>query len=102
MDQIFRVDKHEHFTCYLPCVTRHPVDLLLTSKSPFYLPCKKLIFVRLQIFWHAGCNFFHPEELSPHAKNYECGYWCLQIWSRIPNNWHFMNFSVQILGIESS
>ena len=33
--------------------------------SPFYLPGKKLIFVRLQIFLHAGCNFLHPEELSP-------------------------------------
>ena len=36
--------------------------------SPFYLPCKKLIFVRLQIFLHDGCNFLHPEELLPMQK----------------------------------
>ena len=64
--------------------------------SPFYLPCRKLIFVRLQIFLHACCNFLHSEELSPHAKNDEYGYWCLQMWSRILHNWHFLKYFVQI------
>jgi hypothetical protein len=64
--------------------------------SPFYLPCKKLIFVRLQILLHAGCNFLQPEELSPHAKNYECGYWSSQIQSRILHNWNFFKYFVQI------
>ena len=41
-------------------------------------PAKSNFFVRLQIFLHAGCNVLPPEELTPHAKNYECGYWCLQ------------------------
>ena len=65
-------------------------------QSPFYLPCKKLIFVRLQIFLYAGCNFLHPEELSSHARHFECGYWCSQIWSRILHNWHFLKYFVQI------
>ena len=48
--------------------------------EPFLSTLRKVIFfVRLQIFLHAGCNFLPPEELTPHAKNYECGYWCLQI-----------------------
>ena len=70
--------------------------LLYCGQSPFYLPWKKLIFVRLQIFLHASCNFLHPEELSPMQKNYERGYWCLQIWLRILHNWHFLKYFVQI------
>jgi hypothetical protein len=49
--------------------------------------------VRHQIFLHAGCNFLYPEELPPHEKNYECGYWCLQNWSRILHDWHFFGIS---------
>jgi hypothetical protein len=40
--------------------------------------------------------FLHPEELSPHAKNYECGYRCLQIWPRILHNWHFLKYQKEI------
>ena len=36
-------------------------------------PAKSYFFIRLQIFLHVGCNFLPPEELSPHAKNDECG-----------------------------
>ena len=62
-------------TTHTPLAARvkNPTSLTV-NPSPFYLPCKKLIFVRLQIFLHAGCNFLHPEELSPHTKNYECSY----------------------------
>ena len=65
-------------------------------RALFIYPAKKLIFVRLQIFLHAVCNIMQAEELSPNAKNYECGYWSLQIWSRILHNWHFLEIFVQI------
>ena len=48
------------------------------------------------IFFHAGCDFLHPEELAPHAKNDECGFYHLQSWSRILHNWHFLEIFVQI------
>ena len=86
----FMVTMHEIF------FTTQKNELSSFDKSPFYLPCKKLIFVRLQIFLQAGCKFLHPEELSSHAKNFECGYWCSQIWLRILHNWHFLKYFVQI------
>ena len=66
--------------------------------EPFLSALQKVIFffVRLQIFLHAGCNFLHPAELAPHANKDECCYWCLQIWSRILHNWHFLKNFVQI------
>ena len=66
------------------------------TSSPFICPAKSDFFVRLQIFLHAGCNFLHPKELAPHAKNDEWGYWCLQIWSIIIHNWHFLEIFVQL------
>ena len=62
----------------------------------FIYPAKSNIFVGLQIFLHAGCDFLPPEELTPNAKNYDCGYWCLQIWSRNLHNWHFLEIFIQI------
>ena len=59
-------------------------------------PAKSYFFIRLQIFLHVGCNFLPPEELPPHAKNDECGYQCLKIWSRNLHNWHFLEMFVQI------
>ena len=46
----------------------------LQTTALFIYPGKSNLFVRLQIFLHAGCSFLPPEELTPHAKNYECGY----------------------------
>ena len=59
---------------WLYCTVHNGVKFFMESykvQSPFYLPCKKLIFVRLQISLRSGYNFLHPEKLSPHAKNYE-------------------------------
>ena len=67
-----------------------------TSIALFIYPVKSNFFVRLQIFLYAGCNFLPPEELTPNAKNYDCGYWCLQIWSRNLHNGYFLEIFVQI------
>jgi hypothetical protein len=37
-----------------------------------------------------------PEELPPHAKNDECVYLSLKIWSRKLHNWHFLETFEQI------
>ena len=66
------VEKFPHPAKLLPplfCSLEKKASVL--DRSPFYLPYKNLIFVRLQLFLHAGRNYLHPEELSPHAKNYE-------------------------------
>ena len=38
----------------------------------------------------------HPKQFATHAKNDECGYLCLQIWSRILRDWHFLEIFVQV------
>ena len=64
--------------------------------SPFYLTWKKILG-RLQIFLHAGCKFLNTEEITSHTRNEECGYWCLDIWSRILHNWHFLEILYKYL-----
>ena len=39
------------------------------SLALFIYPTKSDIFVRLQVFLHAGYNFLPPKELPLHAKN---------------------------------
>ena len=70
-------------------------DFWVWNQSPFYLPCKNLFFRQAANISSCWMNFLPAEELQPHAKNYECGYWCLQIWSRNLHNWHFLIFFVQ-------
>jgi hypothetical protein len=43
------------------------------TRALFIFPEKVIFHVRLQIFFHAGCNTVPPKELPPHAKNDECG-----------------------------
>ena len=59
-------------------------------ESLFICPAKSDFFRWASKFLHAGCDFLHPEELAPHAKSDAHGYWCIQIWSRILHNWHFL------------
>ena len=59
-------------------------------------PAKSDFFIRLQIFLYASYNFLPPEELPPHAKNDECVYLSLKIWSRKLHNWHFLETFEQI------
>ena len=85
---------------YIYCRAQYTIQggiIIRSHQSPLYLPCQKwFFFARLQIFLHASCNFLPPEELPPHAKNDECGFWCLQIWSRNLHNWRFLEIFVQI------
>ena len=73
-------------------------DNSICRPEPFLSTLRKVFFfVRLQTFLHAGCNFLPPEEFTQHAKNYECGYWCLQIWSRNSSKLAFLgNFCTNI------
>ena len=80
--------------CSLAWFFMHSAAVLLQTIALFIYPAKSNFFVRLQIFLYAGCNFFPPEELPPHAENNQCSYLYLQICSRNLHNWHFLEISL--------
>ena len=53
-------------------------------------------FAGLQIFFHAGIDFFLFCKISTPCKNDVCGYWFLQDLSRILHDWYFLEIFVQI------
>ena len=76
------------------CVGRFPHEGFSQGEpnsSFFYLPFKKWFFSSGFKYFYMLAVFFCilKNYISPHAKNDECGYWCLQIWSRILHNWKF-------------
>ena len=70
-----------------PTIMYITVPAELWGPEPFLSALQKVIFF---------AGLLHPEELAPHVKHDACGYLCLQIWSRILHNWHFLEIFVQI------
>ena len=86
--------KHQLFSSQLQINPMIGSQLKQTrTHEPFLSTLQKVNFCPNSNIFCAGCCLLHPEELSPHAKNYECGYWCLQIWPRNLHNWHFLKYS---------
>ena len=83
--------------CATVCIKIWVILRFLTSES-FLSALQKVIFFSsgFKYFFMLAVIFLHPEELAPHAKNVEWGDWCLQIWSIIIHNWHFLEIFVQI------